>query len=129
MVGEANGGQGSGQGTAGEESLLFPHQDGTGVDPIGGDGPRAGTLQRPRVDPGQSREMYRHLKLRGEAPVRLVLYPGEGHGNRRAASRYDYSLRSLRWFEHYLKGPGGEAPPPEVEYGSDAEPVPAQAEG
>src|SRR5690606_12470890 len=35
----------------------------------------------PRVDPGQSHELYRHLKLRGQAPVRLVLYPGEGHGN------------------------------------------------
>ena len=64
----------------------------------------------PRVDPGQSHELYRHLKLRGEAPVRLVLYPGEGHGNRKAAARLDYNLRSLRWFEHYLQGPGGEAP-------------------
>jgi dipeptidyl aminopeptidase/acylaminoacyl peptidase len=35
--------------------------------------------------------MYRFLKLAGEAPVRLVLYPGEGHGNVRAASRWDYS--------------------------------------
>jgi dipeptidyl aminopeptidase/acylaminoacyl peptidase len=40
-----------------------------------------------------------------------VLYPGEGHGNRRAASRYDYHLRMLGWFEHYLKGPGGDPPP------------------
>ena len=32
----------------------------------------------PRVDPGQSMELYRHLKMRGQAPVRLVLYPGEG---------------------------------------------------
>ncbi len=58
----------------------------------------------PRVNVGQSRELYRHLKLRGQAPVRLVLYPGEGHGNRRAASRLDYTLRSVRWMEHYLKG-------------------------
>jgi dipeptidyl aminopeptidase/acylaminoacyl peptidase len=70
----------------------------------------------PRVDPGQSRELYRHLKLRGQAPVRLVLYPGEGHGNRKAAARYDYSLRMLRWFEHYLLGEGGEPPPFEVDY-------------
>jgi dipeptidyl aminopeptidase/acylaminoacyl peptidase len=41
----------------------------------------------PRVHPGQSREMYRHLKLRSQAPVRLVLFPGEGHGNRKAAAR------------------------------------------
>ncbi|NGO38030.1 S9 family peptidase [Limisphaera ngatamarikiensis] len=71
----------------------------------------------PRVHVSQSLEMYRHLKLRSSAPVRLVLYPGEGHGNRRAASRYDYHLRMLQWFEHYLLGPGGEPPSPEVDYG------------
>jgi dipeptidyl aminopeptidase/acylaminoacyl peptidase len=65
----------------------------------------------PRVNPGQSRELYRHLKLRSQAPVRLVLYPGEGHGNRKAAARFDYHRRMLRWFEHYLKGPGGAMPP------------------
>lgn len=65
----------------------------------------------PRVNVGQSRELYRHVKLRGKAPVRLVLYPGEGHGNRKAAARLDYNLRMLRWMEHYLKGEGG-APPP-----------------
>jgi dipeptidyl aminopeptidase/acylaminoacyl peptidase len=74
----------------------------------------------PRVNPGQSRELYRHLKLRGQAPVRLVLYPGEGHGNRKAAARLDYALRSLQWFEHYLKGPAAgartrEMPPFEID--------------
>ena len=69
----------------------------------------------PRVNPGQSREMYRYLKLRGQAPVRLVFYPGEGHGNARAASRLDYNLRLLRWFEHFLKSPGGDPPPWEIE--------------
>ncbi len=70
----------------------------------------------PRVDPGQSREMYRHVKLRGEGPVRLVEYPGEGHGNRRAGARFDYSLRMLRWFDHFLKGEGGEAPDYAIDY-------------
>ena len=70
----------------------------------------------PRVHPEQSMEMYRNLELRGKAPVRLVFYPGEGHGNARAAARYDYNLRSLRWLEHYLKGPGGEKPPPDLDY-------------
>jgi dipeptidyl aminopeptidase/acylaminoacyl peptidase len=70
----------------------------------------------PRVHPEQSMEMYRNLKLRGEAPVRLVFYPGEGHGNARAAARYDYNLRSLRWLEHYLLGSGGDKPPPAVDY-------------
>jgi len=57
-----------------------------------------------RVDPGQSFELYRHIKTRTDTPVRLVLYPGEGHGNRRATARLDYSLRSMRWFNQYLKG-------------------------
>lgn len=74
----------------------------------------------PRVHPSQSLELYRHLKVRNQAPVRLVLYPGEGHGNRRAASRLDYNLRLLQWMEHYLKGPGGAMPPMEIDYGIKA---------
>ncbi|MBL8896770.1 MAG: S9 family peptidase [Planctomycetes bacterium] len=56
----------------------------------------------PRVDPGQSKELYRHLKLRSQAPVRLVLYPGEGHGNRKGRARLDYCERLLQWMELYL---------------------------
>ncbi|PHN06260.1 S9 family peptidase [Flavilitoribacter nigricans] len=56
-----------------------------------------------RVHPGQSIELYRHIKTRTETPVRLILYPGEGHGNRNATARLDYSLRMLRWFDKYLK--------------------------
>ncbi len=70
----------------------------------------------PRVFPGQSLELYRFLKVRGQAPVRLVLYPGEGHGNLRAASRLDYNLRMIAWFQNYLGGPGGSMPPAEVDY-------------
>jgi dipeptidyl aminopeptidase/acylaminoacyl peptidase len=70
----------------------------------------------PRVHPSQSLELYRHFKIRGQAPVRLVLYPGEGHGNRRAASQLDYSLRLMQWMTHYLKGPGGEAPAFKIDY-------------
>ncbi|MGO1540985.1 MAG: S9 family peptidase [Luteimonas sp.] len=70
----------------------------------------------PRVPAGQSYMMYRYLQMAGQAPVRLVLYPGEGHGNARAASRWDYSLRLMRWMEHYLAGPGGEPPPYEIDY-------------
>lgn len=72
----------------------------------------------PRVDPSQSRELYRHLKTLDQAPVRLVLYPGEGHGNRRAAARFDYQLRMLQWMEHYLQGPGGEPPAQAIDYAS-----------
>ncbi len=72
----------------------------------------------PRVFPGQSMELFRFLKVLNQAPVRLVLYPGEGHGNLRAASRLDYHLRMIQWFEHYLKGPGGDAPAFEIPYKS-----------
>ncbi len=70
----------------------------------------------PRVFRGQSMELYRFLKVIGQTPVRLIFYPGEGHGNDRAASRFDYNLRMLRWMEHYLTGPGGEPPAPELDY-------------
>jgi dipeptidyl aminopeptidase/acylaminoacyl peptidase len=72
----------------------------------------------PRVHPSQSMELYRYLKTLGKVPVRLVLYPGEGHGNRKAASRMDYSLRLLRWMQHYLQGPGGDPPPADLDYGA-----------
>ena len=56
-----------------------------------------------RVHPAQSLELYRHLKVRKpDVPVRLVWYPGEGHGNTRASSRFDYSHRMLQWFDTYL---------------------------
>lgn len=71
----------------------------------------------PRVHPSQSLELYRNLKLRGKAPVRLVYYPGEGHGNRKTAAKLDYNLRLLQWMKHYLQGPGGAAPPIDLDYG------------
>jgi dipeptidyl aminopeptidase/acylaminoacyl peptidase len=71
----------------------------------------------PRVNPAQSLVLYRYLKALDHAPVRLVLYPGEQHGNRRAASRYDYNLRMIQWFEQYLQGAGGAPPPYELDYG------------
>ena len=75
----------------------------------------------PRVHPGQSLEMYRHVKLRTDTPVRLVIYPGEEHGNRNTAARYDYSLRFKRWMDHYLKGPGGEPPAYEIDHAARLE--------
>ncbi len=72
-----------------------------------------------RVHPSQSMELYRYLKILGKVPVRLIFYPGEGHGNRKSAGRYDYNLRMIRWFEHYLLGPGGDPPPHDVDYPFD----------
>lgn len=61
-----------------------------------------GGKKDPRVHPSQSLELYRALKLQSKAPVRLVRYPGEGHGNRKNTSRLDYSLRTMRWLNYYL---------------------------
>ncbi len=66
-----------------------------------------------RVDPGQSLELYRSLKIRKpDLPVRMVFYPGEGHGNRKAAARYDYNLRMMEWFDTYLMTGDRRAPMP-----------------
>lgn len=70
-----------------------------------------------RVHPSQSMELYRNLKILNQTPVRLVFYPGEGHGNRASAARYDYCLRLMRWMNHYLHGEGGDAPPFEIDHG------------
>jgi dipeptidyl aminopeptidase/acylaminoacyl peptidase len=55
-----------------------------------------------RVHPSQSMELYRSMKVRTDTPVRLVFYPNEGHGNRKAASRLDYAYRLMRWMDTYL---------------------------
>lgn len=58
----------------------------------------------PRVHPSQGLELYRALKTHSGAPVRLVWYPGQGHGNNKNTSRYDYLIRTMEWFDYYLKG-------------------------
>lgn len=70
----------------------------------------------PRVHPAQSQELYRHLKVRKpELPVRLIYYPGEGHGNARSGSKYDYNFRMLQWFDTYLKTGNAKAPVPSMD--------------
>ncbi|WP_163931905.1 S9 family peptidase [Paraferrimonas sp. SM1919] len=69
----------------------------------------------PRVHPAQSMEMYRYMKTQGKK-VRLVYYPGEGHGNRKAAAQYDYHLRLMRWMDYYLKQDGKEMPAFELDH-------------
>ncbi len=58
----------------------------------------------PRVHPSQGLELYRALKLHSKAPVRMVFYPGQGHGNSKNTARYDYLVRTMEWFDYYLKG-------------------------
>lgn len=70
----------------------------------------------PRVHPAQSLEMYRNVKVRTDTPVRLVYYPGEGHGNARTAARYDYALRLTRWMDHFLVEGNDELPAYEIDH-------------
>ncbi len=74
----------------------------------------------PRVHPSQPHMLYRAVRASTQTPVRYVQYPGEGHGNRMNVYRYDYALRALRWFDHYLR-PGDhrmdEPPAVDVDYG------------
>lgn len=70
----------------------------------------------PRVHPAQSMELYRHIKVRKpEVPVRLIYYPGEGHGNARSGSKYDYNVRLFQWFDTYLKSGDRKAPMPSLD--------------
>lgn len=70
----------------------------------------------PRVHPAQSMELYRHIKVRKpEVPVRMIYYPGEGHGNRNSGSKYDYNLRMLQWFDTYLKTGNAKAEKPSLD--------------
>lgn len=69
-----------------------------------------------RVHPSQSMELYRYLKTHGKVPVRLVLYPGEGHGNRKAAAQLDFSMRLMRWMDKFLVEQATALPPYELEH-------------
>ena len=49
----------------------------------------------------QSFEFWHALRAQG-VPTSLVVYPGEGHGFARDASRRDVLARALAWFDRYL---------------------------
>ncbi|MDA0932852.1 MAG: prolyl oligopeptidase family serine peptidase [Planctomycetota bacterium] len=73
----------------------------------------------PRVHPSQPFMLYRAVRYATETPVRYVQYPGEGHGNRSNVHQYDYLLRTLRWFDHYLASGDSRAaplPPMDLDY-------------
>lgn len=62
-----------------------------------------GGTSDPRVHPSQPYMLFRAVETATKTPCRYVQYPGEGHGNRTNVYRYDYSVRTLQWFEHYLQ--------------------------
>jgi hypothetical protein len=62
--------------------------------------------------------MYRYYQKMADAPVRLIRYPGERHGNRKAAGRFDYNLRALRWMKRFLLEGAREMPAAEIDYES-----------
>ncbi len=57
-----------------------------------------------RVHPTQSIEFFRRLKMNDHPAVRLVQYPGEGHGNRKQPGQIDVLYRILDWYDWYVRG-------------------------
>lgn len=57
----------------------------------------------PRIHPSQSMELYRRMKMNNHPAVRLVQYPGEGHGNRKQVGRIDVLYRQIGWMDWYVK--------------------------
>lgn len=85
-----------------------------------------GGADDPRVHPSQSLELYRRMKMNNHPAVRLVQYPGEGHGNRKQVGRIDVLYRQINWFDWYVKNGkpiDGPMPPLDISdaYGLDWE--------
>jgi dipeptidyl aminopeptidase/acylaminoacyl peptidase len=56
-----------------------------------------------RVHPSQSMELYRRLKVNNHPAVRLVQYPGEGHGNSKQPGQIDVLHRQIQWLDWYVR--------------------------
>jgi dipeptidyl aminopeptidase/acylaminoacyl peptidase len=56
-----------------------------------------------RVHPSQSLELYRRMKMNNHPAVRLVQYPGEGHGNRKQVGQIDVLNRQIEWLDWYVR--------------------------
>jgi len=85
-----------------------------------------GGADDPRVHPTQSMELYRRMKMNDHPAVRLVQYPGEGHGNRKQVGRIDVIYRQINWLDWYVKENkpiDGPMPPLDIsdQYGLDWE--------
>ena len=70
-----------------------------------------------RVHVSQSMELFRTLKVQGNTPVRMVTFPGEGHGNRNATSQRDYAMRLMRWMDHFIRDGADTLPAAELDHG------------
>jgi len=78
----------------------------------------------PRVHPSQSLELHRRMKMNNHPAVRLVQYPGEGHGNRKQVGQIDVLYRQIEWLDWYVKDAkplDGPMPPLDIsdKYGLD----------
>lgn len=85
-----------------------------------------GGADDPRVHPSQSLELYRRMIMNDHPAVRLVQYPGEGHGNRKQVGQIDVLYRQINWFDWYVKDGNpldGPMPPLDIsdQYGLDWE--------
>jgi dipeptidyl aminopeptidase/acylaminoacyl peptidase len=76
--------------------IYYAHQSKTATLIIGG---AADT----RVHPEQSFQLFRRMKMNEHPAVRLVQYPGEGHGNRMQVGRIDVLNRQMQWMDWYVK--------------------------
>jgi dipeptidyl aminopeptidase/acylaminoacyl peptidase len=76
--------------------VYYAHQSKSAVLIIGG-------ANDTRVHPSQSLEFHRRLKMNKHPAVRLVQYPGEGHGNRKHPGRIDVLYRTIMWYDWYVK--------------------------
>ena len=80
----------------------------------------------PRVNPEQSLQLFRRMKMNDHPSVRLVQYPGEGHGNRKQVGQIDVLYRQIDWLDWYVKDSkplNGPMPPLDIsdKYGLDWE--------
>jgi dipeptidyl aminopeptidase/acylaminoacyl peptidase len=55
-----------------------------------------------RVSPEQSIQFYEAMKRIGKAPVKLVLYPGQGHGVSDVRLMKDRMMRNIEWFSYWV---------------------------
>lgn len=55
-----------------------------------------------RVPAEQSIQFYEAMSGIGKAPVKLVVYPGEGHGLRELGNIRDMMLRNVEWFTRWI---------------------------